>query len=106
MTPQPVPVATENRPSVSAGITGMFNVFIDPAATAKAVRAPLFWLWPLLIAGVVRMILGWLSVPIMLDILSKNPPNGISGEQLERAIMISNTMYRVVAIASPLFIAG
>src|ERR1051326_853928 len=106
MNPPSLPVAGESRPSVSAGLTGVFNVFIDPAATAKAVRAPLAWLWPLLIAGIVRIIFGWLSVPIMIDILSKNPPNGLSGEQLERAITISNTMYRVGAVASPLLIAG
>ena len=106
MTPVPAPETGEIKPSVAAGITGMFNVFIDPAATAKAAKAPLFWLWPLLLCGLIRIVLGWLSVPIMLDILSKNPPQGLSGEQLERTMSISSVMYRVIAFASPLFIAG
>src|SRR5438105_15477673 len=79
MNPPPLPVAGESRPSVSAGLTGVFNVFIDPAATAKAVRAPLAWLWPLLIAGIVRIMLGWVSVPIVIDVLRKYVPVGLTG---------------------------
>jgi hypothetical protein len=30
-------------------MVGMFNAFVDPAGLAKAVKAKLFWLWPLII---------------------------------------------------------
>ena len=106
MNPPPLPVEVENRPSVSAGITGMFNVFIDPAATAKAVRAPLAWLWPLLITGIVSIIYGLFFTPLMLDTMRKYPPGGVTGPQLEQALRITETISRVGMFAGPLIIGG
>src|SRR5260370_22746508 len=106
MTPQPVPVATENRPSVSAGITGMFNVFIDPAATANAVKAPLFWLWPLIITSIVSILYGMFFTPLLIDTMRKYPPGGASGPPLDQPLRIAETLSRAGMFASPSILAG
>jgi hypothetical protein len=106
MNPPPLPVERENRPSVSAGITGMFNVFIDPAATAKAVRAPLAWLWPLIVTSIASIIYGLFFTPLMIDTMRKYPPNGASGAQLDQAIHITEIVTKVSFFVSPLIIAG
>jgi len=84
----------------------MFNVFIDPAATAKAVPAPLFWLWPLIVTSIASIIYGLFFTPLMLDTMRKYPPNGVSGPQLDQAIHITEIITRVSFFASPLLIAG
>ena len=45
-------MADEN-PGVASGILGMFNAFVDPAGLAKAIKAKLFWLWPLILASII-----------------------------------------------------
>jgi hypothetical protein len=106
MNPPPLPVERENPPSVSAGITGMFNVFIDPAATAKAVRAPWAWLWPLIITSIASIIYGMFFTPLMMDTMRKYPPNGVSGAQLDQAMHFTEIVTRVSFFLSPLLIAG
>lgn len=106
MTPASAPSTGETRPSVSAGLTGIFNVFIDPAATAKAVRAPLAWLWPLIITSVVSIIYGLFFTPLLIDTMRKYPPGGASGPQLDQALRITEMMSRISMFVSPVIIAA
>lgn len=106
MTPSPVPEPQETRPSVSAGLTGVFNAYIDPGATAKAVRAPFAWLWPLIITSIVSIFYGLFFTPLMMDTMRKFPPNNISGPQLEQALRIAGIITRVSMFASPVLIVG
>ena len=53
----------EENASVGSGILGMFNAFVDPAGLAKAAKAKLFWLWPLILALIVFIVVGNLMLP-------------------------------------------
>ena len=84
----------------------MFNVFIDPGATAKAVRAPLVWLWPLIITSIVSIAYGMFFTPLMMDTMRKYPPNGVSGEQLDRMLHFTEMFARIGTFVTPLILAG
>lgn len=85
---------------------GVFNVFIDPAATARSVPAPYAWLLPLAIFCVVFAIYNWLNIPLTMRVMALNPPNGATGEQLERIRSITETSLKVGTFVGPLFIIG
>jgi hypothetical protein len=106
MTPPPLPPQADDRPSVSAGFAGIFNAFVDPKATARSVRAPLAWLWPLIILGAVSIVYGMFFMPIMLRTMRDFPPEGVSGDRLEQALHIAEIAAKVGIYIGPLIIAG
>src|SRR5258708_12050879 len=100
MAPPPLPPQTD-RPSVAAGFAGVFNAFVDPKATARAVRAPFAWLWPLIVLGVASVLYGYLFfAPLMLTTMRNYPPEGLSVPDLERALH-----FPPIFATAPLFIA-
>src|SRR5260370_34954364 len=106
MTPLPLPPQTDRR-SVAAGFAGFFNAFVDPKATARAVRAPFAWLWPLIVLGVASVLYGYLFfAPLMLTTMRNYPPEGLSGPDLERALHFAEMFAKVGVFIGPLFIAG
>jgi hypothetical protein len=105
MSENPVP-APEEAAGLGEQLSGMLNIFIDPAAAVKQVRRKLSWLWPLLIAGVVTATLGYLNIPAAIRAMQMNPPGGITAEQLERSMGMIQTMQKVGVFASPAIMAG
>lgn len=85
---------------------GVFNIFIDPAATARSVPAPLAWLAPLAIFCVTLSIYSWLLIPYTVRVITLNPPNGASGEQLERIRGSVETFSKVGVFVTPVFVVG
>lgn len=85
MVPPPLPAQREDKPSMSAGITGMFNVFIDPAATAKIVRAPLSWLWPLIIGCIIAIPYTMFILRLTINITRLNA-KGLPADQVNQAV--------------------
>jgi hypothetical protein len=106
MIPPPLPVEEQPRPPVSAGLVGMFNAFVDPAATARAALAPLSWLWPLIITSIAASLLAVFSGPLRVNVLRMNPPPGATPEKMESVIHFTEIVSKVVPFVMPLLIAG
>jgi Yip1 domain len=90
----------EENPSVASGITGMFNAFVDPAGLARAAKAKLFWLWPLIVLLIVFMVMGYLMLPYSLQLMdAKMAAGGMPPEQLENA---RNMAHKFAPVGVPL----
>jgi len=89
MPENPVP-APEEAAGFGEQLSGMLNIFIDPAAAVKQVRRKLSWLWPLLIAGAITVTVGFLMIPkiMMTRPMVNRIILGIAAEQLERYMRI------------------
>ena len=84
----------------------MFNIFLDPAASARRIPQRLSWLAPLLVVGIGGALISWFTVPTVMRVMQLDPPGGMTAEQLERSIGVIETTQRVMGLASPLLAAG
>lgn len=83
----------------------MFNAFIDPAATAKAVPAPLFWLWPLLIVCAASIWFSMFVSPLSIEIMRQNQA-GLPADQVERALRGMEMFGKILPFVVPITIVG
>lgn len=96
---------SEQKLSVGDGIIGMLNAFVDPAATAKRVPAPLSWLWPTIVLIVVYVAVGVLTGPYAVSIADAQiAQRGLSPDQAEGARRITHLISQITPIATPVFI--
>ncbi|MGA2597129.1 MAG: YIP1 family protein [Bryobacteraceae bacterium] len=102
-TPSSYPVEQDARPSLASGITGMFNAFVDPAATAKAAKAPLSWLWPLLILCVAVILLTMFTGPLSINIMRQNQA-GMPQQQLDQTIHFMEMSAKFTPFIVPIFV--
>jgi hypothetical protein len=102
-TPSSYPVEQDVRPSLATGITGMFNAFVDPAATAKAAKAPLSWLWPLLILCVAVILLTTFTGPLTINIMRQNQA-GVPQQQLDQTIQGMQMFSKFAPFVVPFFV--
>ena len=97
-------MADEN-PSVASGIVGMFNVFVDPGGLAKAAKAKLFWLWPLIIVSIIFVVFGYLMMPYTLQLAEvRLAQQNVPPERLENARNMAHTITQVFVYLVPVFI--
>ncbi|HYL78815.1 MAG TPA: YIP1 family protein [Bryobacteraceae bacterium] len=93
--------STADSPSVGSGVIGMFNAFVDPAGLAKAAKAKLFWLWPLLLTSIVTVVVLYMMSPYTSSIAEARivqvPP-----ERQEQARRISQMMANIIPIVAPI----
>jgi hypothetical protein len=86
----------EENPGVGSGILGMFNAFVDPAGLAKAAKAKLFWLWPLIVFLIVFIVVGYLMLPYTTQLMdAKLAERSMPPEQLEN---IKATMHKFAPV--------
>lgn len=102
-TPSSYPIEQDVRPSLATGITGMFNAFVDPAATAKAARAPLSWLWPLLILCIAVSLLTVFTGPLSINIMRQNQA-GVPQQQLEQTIHFMEVSAKFTPFIAPIIV--
>jgi len=96
----------EETVSTASGFLGMFNAFVDPAGLAKAAKAKLAWLWPLIVVSVVFMVVGYLLQPYSLQVAeARIAQQNVPAENMERARSISRTIIQVTVFAVPVFVA-
>ena len=69
-----------------SAIGTMLNIFIDPKEAVKGFDNKWAWLWPLLIISLVTAVVGWQMIPMTLQAMQRNPPNGLTSEQLQQAL--------------------
>jgi Yip1 domain len=95
----------EENPGIASGILGMFNAFVDPAGLAKAAKAKLFWLWPLIVVSIIFIVFGYLMLPYTLQLSEARlaqqnvPPAG-----MENARNMAHTFTQVFVFLVPVFI--
>ncbi len=97
-------MAEENLGAAS-GILGMFNAFVDPAGLARAAKAKLFWLWPLIVLSIVFIVFGYLMMPYTLQMGEvRLAQQTIPPERLENARNMTRTITQVFVYLVPVFI--
>ena len=95
----------EENPGIASGILGMFNVFVDPAGVAKAAKAKLFWLWPLIVVSIIFIVFGYLMLPYTLQLgEARMAQQNIPPERLEGARNMTHTITQVLVFLVPVFI--
>ena len=95
----------------SAGLIGMLNVFIDPAATAKRVPAKLFWLWPVIALAIIYIVFSTLMLPYTLQLVDARinqqmQQRGLPPDQVERARHIADTFSQFTGVLTPAIVIG
>lgn len=95
----------EENASVASGFAGMFNAFIDPAATAKNVTAKLSWLWPLLTISIIYVVFGYLMLPFVLQLTeSRISQQNIPPERLEGARRVGTMIAKSTPVITIVFV--
>jgi hypothetical protein len=95
----------EENPGAGSGILGMFNAFVDPAGLAKAVKAKLFWLWPLILLSIIFAVVGSLMMPFALQLGEvRLAQQSIPPERLENARNMTRIITQVFVYLAPIFL--
>lgn len=95
----------EENPGMASGMVGMFNAFVDPAGLAKAVKAKLFWLWPLILVSIIFIVFGNLMLPYTLQLGEvRLAQQNVPPERLENARNMTRTITQVIVYLVPVFI--
>ncbi len=96
----------EENPGAASGILGMFNAFVDPAGLARAAKAKLFWLWPLILVSIIFVVVGYLMLPFTLQLgEARMAQQSIPPERLENARNMTRIITQVFVYVIPVFIA-
>jgi len=107
MSANPVPpAAPPAQPSATPmdGLLGILNVFIDPASTARRVQLKWFWIYPLIVLSIISAISLLQLIPFTIHATSVDPPNGVSGPQLDQALRFTSIGMTIGAYCTPLII--
>jgi Yip1 domain len=95
----------EENPSAASGILGMFNAFVDPGGLAKAAKAKLFWLWPLILLSIIFAVVGYLMIPYALQLAEvRLAQQSVPPERLENARNMARTITQVLVYVVPVFL--
>jgi hypothetical protein len=95
----------EENPGAGSGILGMFNAFVDPGGLAKAVKAKLFWLWPLILLSIIFSVVGYLMIPYALQLGEvRMAQQSIPPERLENARNMTRMITQVFVYVVPVFL--
>jgi len=108
MEEQKLGVKEQQNLTVGDGFIGMLNAFVDPAATAKRVPAPLSWLWPIIALTIIYVVFGYLMLPYTMNLIDLRINQQISQqntplEQAERGRQIVHMIYQFLPLATPVF---
>jgi hypothetical protein len=95
----------EENPGVASGILGMFNAFVDPGGLAKAAKAKLFWLWPLILLSIIFAVVGHFMIPYALQLGEvRMAQQSIPPERLENARNMTRLITQIFVYAVPVFL--
>lgn len=67
-------------------IFAIFNMFLDPAGAIERIDSKWIWVLPLGLLGAASACIAWMMVPLTTQIMLRNPPDGMSREQLRQSI--------------------
>ena len=94
--------ATEPAFSLGDQLSASANIFIDPASAVKGMEGKYAWMAPVVITCVVGIVSGMIISPISAQIMQANPPEGMTPEQLEKALSMTATIGKVMVAIVPI----
>lgn len=78
----------------------IFNMFLDPASAMERIDSKWIWAVPLGLLAIVSAFVAWLIGPLTTQIMLRNPPDGVSREQLQQSMAMMEKFSGVgIAIA-------
>lgn len=100
------PIVPPPQPTASPmeGFLGLLNVYVDPVSTARRVQLKWFWVYPLVVLSIISTIVQLQLIPFTMQAMRMDPPNGASGEQLDRILSMTSTISHFTAYFSPLVV--
>lgn len=97
---------SERTETFGDDLAGMGSFFIDPPGAARRVLTKWFWVGPLIIVGIVSVIAGYLTLPIVQHVMEVMPqPANVPPEQYQRGLEIGMMFQRVLMWFAPVFAA-
>lgn len=84
----------------------ILNIFIDPAEAAKQMDGKFAWVAPVVLQSIAAIIVGMMMSPIAIAVMRSNPPGNLSGEQLQRALDMMETVSKAQLVIAPLIIVA
>ncbi len=104
--PQPAVTPAPVTPGVGGRIAGMLNIFVDPKGAAAMIPLPWSWVWPLAATSLVVALASWVNIPLVLQVMQRNPPRGMSLEAFDKALPMIEMTQKIAAAASPVIIVA
>src|SRR5260370_6994950 len=97
---------TAESTSAASGMVGMFTAVVHPSGLAKAARAKLFWLWPLITVSIIYIVLGYLMLPYTLQLVDlkmseRAAQQGVPAERLESMKNAAHMFSQVGPVLTP-----
>jgi hypothetical protein len=101
----PVPAPQEPTAGIGDGLAGILNVFFDPAATARRVVLRWFWIYPFLVSSAVTIYYQIALRPYSMKAIEAGMrEKGMTGEQLQNALAMTQKFTSIGAFVTPVFI--
>jgi len=100
-----LPAPHEPTAGIGDGLAGILNVFFDPAATARRVVLRWFWIYPFLVSSAAIIYYQIALRPYSMKVIETSMrEKGMSGEQLQNALAMTQKFTSIGAFATPIFI--
>lgn len=91
--------------TIGGDIAGMFSFLIDPRGAAKMLNKKWFWIFPLLLAGVMLAIYQVVQAPLMLQYLQNNPPANVPPDAFAKQLQFTTMLNHILPFIVPVFMA-
>jgi VanZ family protein len=89
--------------SVTDGLVGLVNVFVDPQTTAQKVPSRLSWVWPVVVLVIGYTVLSYLMTPYTMEMVDASiAQRNLPPEQLEQAKSVGRTVGQVISYVAPI----
>ena len=88
------------------GLAAAFGMLLEPASAVETARTEkLAWVIPALLLAIATAAVAWLVVPLSQEVMLKNPPEGMSREQISQMQDRMGAMSKVGMFVAPV-VAG
>jgi len=99
-------IASPSAAPVSDQFLTMLEILIDPASAARRIHRSAPWIVPVLTAALATALIGYLLMPLTLQIMAMNPPSNIPREQYAQALPVIEKGMRFTLLAAPVMLAA
>ncbi len=83
----------------------ILEVLVDPVSAARRIDRSAPWFVPVLVAGVGAAVIGYLLMPLTVQVMAMNPPPNVPPEQYQNTLPMIEKSMRIMSLASPLLVA-
>ncbi len=89
---------------MGADIAAVLNMFLDPASAVKRIDSKWIWVFPLALLGIISAAIGWLTIPITMQLMVRNATDASQREAMQRSLPMIETFSKVGVFASPVIV--